>query len=75
MGNGLGVTALTILATVVLWVLGGLNPEQMKVLLSVAWTAFASLACLSALGFRYFVRRIGVAFGLIALLVGIATPG
>lgn len=73
MGNGLGVSALTILGITVLYTLGGLTAEQMQPVLPIAWAAFISLVGLAALGFKYFVPRIGIVFALIAILTGIAT--
>jgi hypothetical protein len=72
MGNGLGVTVLMVLATVVLWVLAGLPPDIVQTLLPIVWAVFLSFLSLSLLGFKYFVPRIGLVFGLIALLTGIA---
>lgn len=72
MGNGLGVSALMLPAIVTMWVLSGLSPEQLQPLLPVAWALFAAFAGLCYLGFKYFVARIGVVFGLIAALTGIA---
>lgn len=72
MGNGLGVSALIILAIAVLWVLGGAGSAGIQALKSIAWAAFVSLGLLAAVGFVYFPVRIGVVFALIALLTGIA---
>jgi hypothetical protein len=72
MGNGLGVTALLLLAIVVLWVLGGQDPAQRQASLPIAWAAFVSLTSLAILGFKYFGTRIGAVFGVIALLTGVA---
>lgn len=72
MGNGLGVSALLLLAIANLWVLGGLDPAGIRPLLALAWVTFVSLALLSILGFEYFSPIIGSIFGLIALLTGIA---
>lgn len=72
MGNGLGVSALIILAIAVLWVLGGAGSSDIQTLRPIAWAAFASLALLAALGFVYFPKRIGLVFALIALLTGVA---
>ncbi len=73
LGNGLSVSALLILGIVVLWVLGGLPPNQLKPVLPIAWAASISFALLCVLGFVYFAIGVGVMFGLIALLTGIAT--
>jgi hypothetical protein len=73
LGNGLGVSALLVLGIATLYTLGGLSPEQIAPVLPIAWAAFISLAILTALGFKYFVSRIGIIFGLIAALTGIAT--
>lgn len=72
MGNGLGVSALLILAIVVLYTVAGLTTDQAKTILPIIWAIFLSLSLLSFLGFKYFLPRIGIVFGLIALLVGIA---
>jgi hypothetical protein len=72
MGNGLAVSALLLLAVTVLWVLGGLQPGVRRAVLAVAWAAFGSLALLCVLGFQYFTPRIGTAFGVTALLAGVA---
>jgi hypothetical protein len=72
MGNGLGVSALIILAIGVLWVLGGAGSSGIQALKPIAWAAFVSLALLAVVGFAYFPLRIGVVFGLIALLTGVA---
>ena len=72
MGNGLGVTALMVPATVVLWVFAGLPPGIVQSLLPIVWAIFLSFLGLSLIGFKYFVPRIGIVFGLIALLTGIA---
>lgn len=72
MGNGLGVSALIILAIAVLWVLGGAGPSGIQPLKPIAWAAFASLALLAAVGFLYFPARIGAVFALIAVLTGVA---
>lgn len=73
LGNGLGVSALLVIAIVVLFTLGGLTPEQLQPVMPIAWATFVSIAGLSVLGFKYFVPRIGIVFGIIAVLVGIAT--
>ena len=70
LGNGLSVSALLILAIVVLWVLG--NPSARDVMLPVAWAAFVSFSLLGFLGFKYFGTRIGIGFSLVALLTDIA---
>jgi hypothetical protein len=75
MGNGLGVSALLVLAITVLWVLGGLDRAQQPALLPVAWAAFVSLALVGVIGFRYFTPFIGIAFSLVALLAGVAAAG
>jgi hypothetical protein len=72
MGNGLGVSALLVLAVVVLWVLGGLAPGERAAMRPVAWAVFGSLALLAIFGFRYFTPMIGAVFGVIAMLTGIA---
>ncbi len=72
MGNGLGVSALIILAIAVLWVLGDAGSAGVQALKPIAWAAFASLSVLAAVGFIYFPVRIGVVFALIALLTGVA---
>jgi hypothetical protein len=72
MGNGLGVSALIILAIAVLWILGGAGSSGIQLLKPIAWAAFVSLALLAAVGFAYFPARIGAVFALIALLTGIA---
>jgi hypothetical protein len=72
MGNGFGVSALLVLAVVVLWVLGGLPPEARGPALPIAWAAFVSVALLAAIGFRYFAPPVGAVFGLVALLIGVA---
>ena len=72
MGNGLGVSALIILAIAVLWVLGGAGSSGIPSLKPIAWAAFASLTLLAAMGFMYFPLRIGMVFALIALLTGVA---
>ena len=59
MGNGLGVSALLLIAT------------HQQVTLPIAWATFVSLASLAALGFKYFPARIGAVFAVIALLTGI----
>ncbi len=71
LGNGLGVSALLIPVIAVVWTLGGLSPEQFQIFKPIAWATFVGLAALTALGFKYFVPRIGIVFGLIAVLVGI----
>ena len=71
-GNGLSVTALLLLAVVVLWTLGGLDPSEVKTVWPIAWATFVSIACLSALGFMYFAKPVGIGFGVIAVLTGIA---
>jgi hypothetical protein len=71
MGNGLGVSALLVLPIVVLWCLGG-DGAARRIPLPIAWSAFASVALLSGFGFKYFGKRIGSVFGLIAVLTGIA---
>lgn len=71
-GNGLGVSALLILEMVTLWTLGSLTHEQVKIILAIPWAAFASLVLLTYLGFRFFAPLVGVTFGLIAILTGIA---
>jgi hypothetical protein len=72
LGNGLSVSALMLLAIVVLWVLGGLGLGLQRATMPIAWTALLSLLLLSTLGFKYFGARVGAAFGLVALLTGIA---
>lgn len=72
MGNGLGVSALMLPAIAAQWLLAGLAPEQAQPWLPLAWALFVSFAILSALGFKYFVFRIGVVFGLIAVINGAA---
>lgn len=72
LGNGLGVSALLVLAITVLFTLGGLTSDQLQSVMPIAWAAFFSLVALSVLGFKYFVSRIGIVFGLIAVLTGIA---
>jgi hypothetical protein len=72
MGNGLGVSALIILAIAVLWFLGGAGSSGFQALKPIAWAAFVSLSLLAAVGFMYFPLRIGVVFALIALLTGVA---
>lgn len=72
MGNGLGVSALIVPVIAVLFTLGGTNAEQFQSVVGVAWATFFALAVLSVLGFKYFVPRIGIVFGLIAVLTGIA---
>lgn len=72
MGNGLGVSALLLLAIVVLWTLGGLGADARRATLPIAWTALVSLILLTVCGFRYFSPVVGGAFGLVALLAGIA---
>jgi hypothetical protein len=71
LGNGLSVSALLLLAIVVLWVLGGLDLGLQHPTLPIAWTALLSLMLVSVLGFKYFGARIGAVFGLIALLTAI----
>jgi hypothetical protein len=71
-GNGLCVSALLLLAIVVLWVLGGLDLELQRATMPIAWTTLLSLTLVSVLGFKYFGARVGAAFGLVALLIGIA---
>jgi hypothetical protein len=73
MGNGLGVSALLIPVIVGLYTLGGLTADQIETLLPMAWAITISLAALSGLGFKYFAPRVGIVFGLIAILTGIAT--
>lgn len=73
LGNGLGVSALLVPVIAILYTLGGLSAEQSGNLLPIAWTTVLSLFVLSFLGFKYFISRIGIVFGLIALLSGIAT--
>lgn len=73
LGNGLGVSALLLLAIVVLWTLGGLAPHQLRAVMPISWAAFISLALLSVLGFKYFATAPGVLFGLVAALTAIAT--
>jgi hypothetical protein len=72
LGNGLGVSALILPLIMTLLTLGGLEREQIAPFIGVAWFSFLSLALLTLLGFKYFVSRIGIVFGLIAVLVGIA---
>jgi hypothetical protein len=71
MGNGLGVSALLLLAIVVLWVLGGAAPEDRRALRPIAWAVFVSFVLVGALGFVYFAPGVGAAFSTIALLSGI----
>jgi hypothetical protein len=71
LGNGLSVSALLLLAIAVLWVLGGLAPNQ-RAVLPIAWAAFVSFALLSVLGFKYFAVGVGMMFGVIAALTGVA---
>jgi hypothetical protein len=72
LGNGLAVSALLLLAITVLWVLGGLAPNQLAAVLPIAWAAFVCLVLLSVLGLKYFATRVGVGFGVIAALTGVA---
>jgi hypothetical protein len=73
MGNGLSVSALLLLAIVILWVLGGLDASQRQAFAPIAWATVGSLALLAVLGFAYFSPFVGMVFGLVALLAGIAT--
>lgn len=73
MGNGLGVSALIVPVIAVLYTLGGMSAEQFQSVAAIAWATFFALAVLSVIGFKYFVPRIGIVFGLIAVLTGIAT--
>ncbi len=70
LGNGFSVSALLLLAVVTLWLLG--DPGAAAVLLPLAWAAFVSLSLLAVLAFRYFGIRIGIGFGLVALLTDVA---
>ena len=72
MGNGLGVTALLLLAIAAAWWLGGLPPNERPMALPIAWAAAASIALLCVLGFVYFTPFVGCAFGVTALLLAIA---
>jgi hypothetical protein len=72
LGNGLCVSALFVPAIVALWVLGGLDAIQRHALLPIAWAAFASIALVALLGFRYFGPRAGVGFSVIAILIAVA---
>jgi hypothetical protein len=71
MGNGLGVSALLVLAVAVLLALGAVEPGSAGPLLPVAWVAAACLAALAVMGVRYFGARIGAVFGLVAALTGV----
>jgi hypothetical protein len=68
MGNGLGVSALLVLAVSTLWILGSAVPGQAGPLLSLASIVTAVLGILAALGVRYFAPRVGAVFGLVAAL-------
>jgi hypothetical protein len=70
LGNGLCVSALLILAIVILWMLG--DPRLRQATLPIAWAAFVSLSLLGFLGFKYFGTRIGAGFSAVALLTDIA---
>ena len=72
MGNALGVSALMLLAIVVLWVLGGLAEDQRRTMLPVAWSLALTFVLLGANGFVYFGPIVGGAFSTIALLTMIA---
>jgi hypothetical protein len=54
-------------------VLGGLDARQRQVIAPIAWATVGSLALVSVLGFAYFSPFVGLAFGVVALLAGIAT--
>lgn len=73
MGNGLGVSALLLLAIVVLWTLGGLARGERRAALPIAWTAVVSLILVMACGFLFFSPFVGSVFGAVALLAGIGT--
>ncbi len=73
MGNGLGVSALLLLPIVVLWVLGGLDSVMRSALWPIAWSTLVSLTLVAGCGFKYFGVRIGTAFGIVAILTGMAT--
>jgi len=72
LGNGLSVTALLFLASVVLWTLGGLDASQFRLVWPIGFAIFMSLTATSWLGFKYFAAGIGIGLGVIALLTGIA---
>ena len=73
MGNGLSVSALLVLPVALLWLLGTTTPGAAGPLLPLAWIVTSTLGLLSALGARYFATRVGVVFGLVALLAGAGT--
>src|SRR5262245_48131609 len=73
LGNGLCVTALLFAASVALWTLGGLDAGKLRLVWPISAATFISLAATTLLGFKYFATGIGVGFGVIAVLTGIAT--
>jgi hypothetical protein len=73
LGNGLALSAVLVLAWVVLWVLGGMPPSERRTILPLARAATASLLMLAALGFVYFGAVPGGSFGLAALLASAAS--
>jgi hypothetical protein len=73
LGNGLCVSAMFLPAIVTLWVLGGLDATAKAATVPIAWAVFAGIALTSLLGFKYFGPRAGAGFGMIAILIGIAT--
>lgn len=73
MGNGLGVSALLVLAVALLWILGFSSQASLRVLLPVAWALCISLALLGLVSGMYFGTRLAIVWGLIAALTILAT--
>ena len=74
LGLGLCATAAWLVPIVALWVIGGLDAmtQQTTPIRAIAWSICASMALTSWLGFKYFGRRPGAGFGVVAVLTAIA---